>query len=177
MLAGVPGKLKTLLDRLTATRAANLDKLDADISTRAAASTALSNAVWTNTRAGRLDASVLVNGAIKSIHTGWVAQDVTYGTTTKSTEDAAYLDIAIPAVNVGKSIVLFVGAGGASVSSVTTADRIDNIREGLRDNSNYRSEVSGRLTSSTVLRLATTSGNNSSWTPAIVGRWTVIEFA
>ena len=55
MLAGVPGKLKTLADRLTATRAANLDKLDANITTRAAAATALSNAVWTDTRAGKLD--------------------------------------------------------------------------------------------------------------------------
>lgn len=56
MLAGVPGKLKTLIDRLTATRAANLDKLDANITTRAAASTALSNAVWSDARAGKLDA-------------------------------------------------------------------------------------------------------------------------
>lgn len=56
MLAGVPGKLKTLIDRLTATRAANLDKLDANITTRAAASTALTNAVWTDARAGKLDA-------------------------------------------------------------------------------------------------------------------------
>ena len=55
MLAGVPGKLKTMLDRLTATRAANLDKLDANITTRAAASTALSNAVWTDARAEKLD--------------------------------------------------------------------------------------------------------------------------
>ena len=55
MLAGVPGKLKTLIDRLTATRAANLDKLDANITTRAAASTALTNAVWTDARAGKLD--------------------------------------------------------------------------------------------------------------------------
>jgi len=55
MLAGVPGKLKTMLDRLTATRAANLDKLDANITTRAAASTALSKAVWTDARAGKLD--------------------------------------------------------------------------------------------------------------------------
>ena len=55
MLAGVPGKLKTMLDRLTATRAANLDKLDANVSTRAAASTALSNAVWTDARAVKLD--------------------------------------------------------------------------------------------------------------------------
>ena len=34
MLAGVPGKLKTLIDRLTATRAANLDSLDATVSSR-----------------------------------------------------------------------------------------------------------------------------------------------
>ena len=40
----------------TNARAALLDNLDAKISSRAPASTALSNAVWTNTRAGYLDA-------------------------------------------------------------------------------------------------------------------------
>ena len=72
-LAGVPGKLKTILDRLTATRAANLDdldvavstrmpgsateqgRIDVAISTRAAASTALSTVNWTTVRAGKLD--------------------------------------------------------------------------------------------------------------------------
>lgn len=76
MLAGVPGKLKTLIDRLTATRAANLDNLNATISSRmpgtateqgridvaissrAPSSTALSNATWTDTKAGFLDAAV-----------------------------------------------------------------------------------------------------------------------
>lgn len=76
MLAGVPGKLKTLVDRLTAARAANLDNLNATvssrmpgtateqgridvaISSRAPSSTALSNATWTNTKAGFLDAAV-----------------------------------------------------------------------------------------------------------------------
>ena len=48
-LAGVPGKLKTLLDRLTATRATNLDNLDAAISTR------VSSSVWTNALASELD--------------------------------------------------------------------------------------------------------------------------
>ncbi|MDD3676530.1 hypothetical protein [Thauera propionica] len=52
---GVSGRVKKLLDRLTATRAANLDKLDANVTTRAPAATALSNAVWTNTRAEMLD--------------------------------------------------------------------------------------------------------------------------
>jgi len=55
MLAGVPGRLKTLLDRLTAARAANLDNLNATISSRAPASTALSNMVWTPERATKID--------------------------------------------------------------------------------------------------------------------------
>ena len=48
-LMGVPGKLKTLLDRLTSTRATALDNLDAAISTRASAS------VWTGALATELD--------------------------------------------------------------------------------------------------------------------------
>lgn len=63
MLAGVPGKLKTLIDRLTAARAANLDKLDANISTRAAASTALSNATWNGTLAANLGALTTARAA------------------------------------------------------------------------------------------------------------------
>jgi len=54
-LMGLPGKVKTLLDRLTATRAGNLDNLNTTVSSRAAAATALSTANWTNTRAGNLD--------------------------------------------------------------------------------------------------------------------------
>lgn len=55
LLAGVPGMLKSLRDRLTATRAANLDKVDVNTSSRAPASTALSNQVWTDARAAKLD--------------------------------------------------------------------------------------------------------------------------
>ena len=62
-LMGIPGKVKTLLDRLTSARASNLDNLNTTISSRAAASTALSTATWTNTRAGYLDASLnTING-------------------------------------------------------------------------------------------------------------------
>ena len=66
-LNGVPGRLKTLIDRLvpsgsaetlTDTRLANLDDLDAAVSTRAPSSTALSSATWTGTKAGYLDAAV-----------------------------------------------------------------------------------------------------------------------
>lgn len=55
VLLSLPGRVKTILDRLTSTRAANLDKLDVNISTRAAASSALSNAVWTDAKAVLLD--------------------------------------------------------------------------------------------------------------------------
>lgn len=57
LLAGVPGMLKSLRDRLTTTRAANLDKLDVNVTTRAPANTALSNQVWTDARAAKLDIS------------------------------------------------------------------------------------------------------------------------
>lgn len=54
-LLGLPGKVKTLLDRLTATRAGYLDNLDAAVTTRAPSATALSSATWTSARAGYLD--------------------------------------------------------------------------------------------------------------------------
>jgi hypothetical protein len=78
MLAGILSYCQTLLSRLTATRAGYLDKLnitgnvcdgasytstratkldnlDTTITSRAPSSTALSNTIWTNTRAGYLD--------------------------------------------------------------------------------------------------------------------------
>ena len=54
-LLGLPGRIKMLLDRLTATRAANLDRLDATISTRALASTAVSRTDLTTARIALLD--------------------------------------------------------------------------------------------------------------------------
>ena len=55
LLAGVPGKLKALADRLTATRAEKIDNLDVAVSTRAPANTAVSNAVLTDDRISKLD--------------------------------------------------------------------------------------------------------------------------
>lgn len=104
MLAGVPGKLKTLADRLTATRAANLDKLDANITTRAAAATALSNAVWSDARAGKLDSI-----GIKSIQRG----SFTWGGTelTKS--------VTISSVTPGRALLLFSFTSNPSVGTVS----------------------------------------------------------
>ena len=54
-LMGIPGKMGTLLSRITDARAVKLDNLDTTVSSRAPSSTALSNATWTNARAGYLD--------------------------------------------------------------------------------------------------------------------------
>lgn len=51
----VPGKVRAVLERLTAARAANLDNLNATISSRAPASTAVSTANLTNQRIAALD--------------------------------------------------------------------------------------------------------------------------
>ena len=63
-LLGLPGRIKTLLDRLTATRAANLDHLDATISTRALASTAVNSADLTTARIVLLDKLNNLDGKI-----------------------------------------------------------------------------------------------------------------
>lgn len=164
MLAGVPGKLKTLIDRLTATRAANLDKLDANISTRAAASTALSNATWdgtlagnlaalTTTRAARLDATVLVNGVIKSVQTGYTDPALILPNGPAG-QDYWHFNIGISAVDMNKSIVLFQPIGLQSTVPLMTA----------------------RLTSSTNLRISKKGASTPSDFGAAGGQWTVLEF-
>ena len=55
-LLGLPGRVSALLGRLTETRANNLDRLDAAVTTRAPSATALSNLVWTDAIAAKLSA-------------------------------------------------------------------------------------------------------------------------
>lgn len=66
-LNGVPGRLKTLIDRLvpsgttetlTDARMLKLDNLDTTVSSRAPSATALSSATWTGAKAGYLDAPI-----------------------------------------------------------------------------------------------------------------------
>lgn len=102
-LAGVPGKLKTLIDRLTSTRAANLDNLDAAISTRAAASTALSTATWTATKAGYLDMAISGVARIKSI------QQVNSSASTGVSSGTWSGSITVTTVDVTKTIFVWTG--------------------------------------------------------------------
>lgn len=55
-LMGLPGRVSALLGRLTETRANNLDRLDAAVTSRAPAGSAISNLVWTDAIAAKLSA-------------------------------------------------------------------------------------------------------------------------
>lgn len=69
-LMGLPAKAKAIYDHLTtylsSTRAAKIDNLDAAVTTRAAASTALSNATWTNALATAIGATNAAIGALSA---------------------------------------------------------------------------------------------------------------
>ena len=82
-LLGVPGKLKTVIDHLqtylSSTRCAKIDNLDAAISTRAAAATALSTATWTSGRASALDLIESDPGSRPPIASGFAVPDTLTG--------------------------------------------------------------------------------------------------
>jgi hypothetical protein len=108
-LLGVPGKLKTLTDRLTSGRAANLDNLDVAVSTTAPASTALSSATWTGTKAGYLDGAISGRlGSIKAIYRGTIT--LVYSNTSNTA--------TITAVDTTKSILMNLGGYGTDSGSV-----------------------------------------------------------
>ena len=86
--------IDTLTSRLTATRASNLDKLDATISSR---STLTAQQVW-SAPSRTLTQSI---SAIKSIQTGYIDAEVNAG----SGEDRKYVDITVSSVNTSKTIV------------------------------------------------------------------------
>lgn len=160
MLAGVPGKLKTLLDRLTATRAALLDNLNATVSSRAPAATALSNAVWTDARAGKID---LIAPALRSLQGGYLNSTTL---NSGSGEDVRFVDVTISAVDTAKSLCLFEGGGGTGTGS------------GAEGASRWKSGSTGvqgltvRLINSTTLRVSSVS----TFPERFNGRWTVVEF-
>lgn len=115
-LMGVPGKLKTLLDRLTSTRAGNLDNLDAAVTTRAAASTALSTSQWTNTLA--TDLGTISSGA--SAFTG-IINRIQYGAVSLSAASSA--TATVTSVNTAKSVLVYLGA---TVNGTAAAAASDN---------------------------------------------------
>ena len=108
-LLGLPGKIGTLLTRLSDTRATKLDNLDAAVTTRSAAATALSTVQWTSARAAKLDSLATVpitNGVVEgSAFMPDAALDtLVSGLTTASTSSTSFAD----AVNyTGPGVLLF----------------------------------------------------------------------
>jgi len=155
-LLGLPGRIKILMDRITSTRASNLDNLNATVSSRAPASTALSSSVWTGTRAGYLDASIsgrasqssvdaLPQGIIKSVQRGLLTLD--FG-------DAPPHNVTISSVDLGKSMLTF--SYGEGVAGALTPEQL----------------LWGRLTSSTNIRFDNYRSLASPYTIA----WEVVEY-
>jgi hypothetical protein len=146
-LMGVPGKLKTLIDRLTSTRATNLDNLDATVSSRAAASTALSTATWTSTRAGYMDSYL----RIKSIQRGTITIE---GSTTMS--NTATLS---PSVDVSKSLIMHLGV------------------EMISDNTAGFQQMNARVALTNSTTVTASLLNNASFdAPGAVVGYQVVEF-
>lgn len=138
VLLGLPAKVKTLVDRLTSTRATNLDNLDAAISTCAPGSTALSDAVWTDARAGKLDTAALeanpllsapiVSGLVPAtpghISTGASWWTSFSGLQQSGTVSTAYVD----AVNyTGQGVLEFLAVHAATAGTATMKLTIDGV--------------------------------------------------
>lgn len=114
--------LRDLLDnRLTTARAAKLDNLDAAVSTRAAADTAVSNANYTATRAGYLDHLNMAAGKIAAA------------------EDSPLLDVPIANGLVGEATTavsstnmgLVSGVSQAGTNSTTLANVVNYTGQGV----------------------------------------------
>ena len=102
-LAGVPGRLKTLVDRLSATWAAKIDRLDTDLTTTRAAR--LDATISSRATAADVTAAVAGLAAIKSV------QHVNYQSANTGTGSGFYqADYTITAVDVSKAIIFFSGA-------------------------------------------------------------------
>lgn len=122
-LLGVPGKLKSVYDHLTtylsSTRCAKIDNLDAAISSRAAASTALSSGTWTDTKAGYIDMAISGVCRIKSI------QKVSVTISNSSAAGSA----TITAVNTAKTIIIPLGYRASTTLDYTEPDGLSHFWE------------------------------------------------
>ena len=124
-LLGLPGRIKILIDRITSTRASNLDNLDGAVSSRAPASTALSSSVWTGTKAGYVDTAMsgrasqssvdaLPQGIINSVQRG----------SFNPPESSVSANVTISSVDLGKAFLVF------SFRSDTTGSNLEFIWTG-----------------------------------------------
>ena len=154
ILYGVPGKLKTLIDRLTSARAAKLDNLDTTVGSRAPASTALSNVVWTDGRAGNLDTvllkthplvappiALIPSSPAASLNTGYDYLARVAGLASGSTSSTTYVDI----VNYsGQGVLEFCALMANGTPTVSMKLIIDGVEVGAISASASSSNYSGK---------------------------------
>lgn len=189
MLAPIYGSVIKILNRWTQTLA---DRLDASISSRAAASTALSNATWTNTRAGKLDSldAAITSRAPASTalsNATWTDAKANYldaaistisspvrsiqtgtvdtTTTTNGTApEANYIDVTISSVTVSKCFVVANIGAGIGPNNVGEAQGAARL---------FGQTGQAYLLNSTTLRI---HGGVIGTYRSLSGRWTVIEY-
>jgi len=129
-LLGLPGRVSALLGRLTETRANNLDRLDAAVTTRAPSATALSNLVWTDAIAIKL-AAMHVETPPTALPAPWILPSgVTYAGSETITSTTGSFSVAYSRSGAGSLRMLaFKGISGIRVTvdgvvaiSVTSLD-------------------------------------------------------
>lgn len=104
LFAALPGKVKVLLDRLTDDRATNLDRLDANILSRASTSVVAKAATWTQTLADKINTNLDVKvSEVKALKKSVVLT-------------AASGDWEVPSKLIGSVVRVSIIAGGSSGS-------------------------------------------------------------
>lgn len=96
--------ISAIADYVAIWTAAKAGNLDTTVSSRAPASTALSTAQWTNTRAGYLDK--LNSGVVVSSLTGKIIKSIQKGVATTAQHSTDELNVTITSVDVNKSVVI-----------------------------------------------------------------------
>lgn len=168
MLAPIYGAVIKLLNRWTQTIA---DRLDAAVSTIAASSTALSTAIWTGTRAGKLDsldATISSRVALSNYSTARAAK-------------LDYLDAALTSVarikNIQRGTITISGSAAtatATVTSVTTskAELYYMGENNPQTGSSYYGGINIVLTNATTVTATRTAPTSATQT---IG-WELVEY-
>lgn len=157
-IASILGKVNALRAAYTDARAGYLDRLDASITTRAAASTAVSNADLTATRIAKLDnldalISSRLSTVINSIQYGYYPRSISAGGTYTGT-------VTITAVNTAKSVLIPLGVTGLTGGS----------------GSNGCDAMGCTLNSSTQVGVTIYVSSDHQWNADVRGNFVVVEF-
>lgn len=120
-LRGLPGQIATLLARLTSGRASALDHLDADISTRAPASSAVSSATWTSALAAFL---ALVQKP--PVASGLINSPREFASAGGTIVEMGYSDLIQSSTSASSSFVDAVNYSGAGVLQAVWLNRAQN---------------------------------------------------